>query len=252
MVSSFSWLDYSERERKQMLDVIDLFRQKETRDELGVGVVRDAFADLFFPGTSTIQTRARYFLFVPWIYRELERRRVPSSRAAVEAREREVTLTEAILGSEDSEGVFGKRSRKNLKRLPSSVYWQGLWAWGIRLFPGSQSQYHRSLDSFYQAMGRAGHTDDGEPIDGPASPNWHQGLPSAPQDLFKSSSFKLTGTESKYLRERILSCVPGTLLAFLVDRGQISNVPFPWEHPQFGEFPEDVREQLYHAQNFSA
>ena len=89
-----------------MLDMIDLFRQKETRDELGLGVVRDVFADMLFPGTSTIQTRARYFLFVPWIYRDLERRRVGSDRVATEAREREVTLTEtphlpraSILGS---------------------------------------------------------------------------------------------------------------------------------------------------------
>jgi len=51
-----------------MLDVINAFSEKDTRDELGFGSVRDAFADTLFPGTSTIQTRARYFLFVPWIY----------------------------------------------------------------------------------------------------------------------------------------------------------------------------------------
>ncbi len=32
--------------------------------------------------------------------------------------------------------------------VPSSVYWQGLARWGIRLFPGSQTQYHRSLDGY--------------------------------------------------------------------------------------------------------
>lgn len=63
-----------------MLDVINLFRQKDTRDELGLGVVRDVFADILFPGTSTTQTRARYFLFVPWIYHDLERRRRASGR----------------------------------------------------------------------------------------------------------------------------------------------------------------------------
>lgn len=30
--------------------------------------IRDAFADLFFPATSTITTRARYFILVPSIY----------------------------------------------------------------------------------------------------------------------------------------------------------------------------------------
>src|SRR5215208_3574696 len=79
MGSSFSWLDYSEHERRKMLEVIHLFQEKDTRDELGIGTVRDAFADMLFPGTSTIQTRARYFLFVPWIYRGLERRKIGSA-----------------------------------------------------------------------------------------------------------------------------------------------------------------------------
>ncbi len=49
MSSAFTWLDYSEAERRKMLDVIDLFRQKETRDELGISVVRDAFSDMLSP-----------------------------------------------------------------------------------------------------------------------------------------------------------------------------------------------------------
>lgn len=56
---SLTWLDYSEQERRQAMEVIDLFREEETRDELGLGTIRDAFADLLFAGTSTIQTRAR-------------------------------------------------------------------------------------------------------------------------------------------------------------------------------------------------
>ncbi|MGB6753954.1 MAG: DUF6361 family protein [Xanthobacteraceae bacterium] len=55
-MSSFVWLDYSERERRKMLDVVDLFKEHETRDELGLAAIRDQL----FPGTSTIMTRARY------------------------------------------------------------------------------------------------------------------------------------------------------------------------------------------------
>jgi hypothetical protein len=47
---SFTWLNTSEQ---QMLDVINPFRDKETWDELGIGTIRDALADLFYPGTST-------------------------------------------------------------------------------------------------------------------------------------------------------------------------------------------------------
>jgi hypothetical protein len=73
--SSFAWLDTSERDKRRALDVIDLFQQKETVDELGLGSVRDTIADILAPGTSTIQTRARYFFFIAWIYRNLERSR---------------------------------------------------------------------------------------------------------------------------------------------------------------------------------
>ena len=58
-----------------MLDVVNIFREQGTVDELGVGRIRDALADHLFPGTSTIQTRARYMLFVPWIYQALEARK---------------------------------------------------------------------------------------------------------------------------------------------------------------------------------
>ena len=45
MPSTFSWLDYSDHERRRVLDVVELFGEKTTVDEIGVGSVRDAFAD---------------------------------------------------------------------------------------------------------------------------------------------------------------------------------------------------------------
>ena len=92
-----------------MLDVVDLFKEQNTRDELGIGAIRDALADQLFPGTGTVQTRARYFLFIPWIYLDLERRRIGSSRIASEARKVEVQLIEALarVHRGQGEGVTG-------------------------------------------------------------------------------------------------------------------------------------------------
>ena len=42
-------------------------------DELGVGTIRDGFSDILFPGTSTIQTRAKYLFIISYICLELER-----------------------------------------------------------------------------------------------------------------------------------------------------------------------------------
>lgn len=236
-----------------MLDLVDRFREKEARDELGIGVVRDAFADMLFPGTSTIQTRARYFLFIPWIYRRLERKRVGSAQVAARARRDEIRLIHALLASEDSQYVIGRYAKNSLKRLPSSVYWQGMRAWGILKFPGSQDQYHRSLDAYHQALHRSGgRTDDGELLEDLASENWHPGVPEPPGVFLTEASFKLTHGEAAYLRERVLTSCPDTLLAFLVDRSETSDwVDFPWEHTQRADFPAHIQTQLHHARAFS-
>ncbi len=68
MNSTLAWLDRDSAARDRSLRVLALFKETDTRDELGLGAIRDAIADQLFPGTSTIQTRLRYFLFVPWIY----------------------------------------------------------------------------------------------------------------------------------------------------------------------------------------
>lgn len=253
MNSTFTWLDHSEHDRRRMLDVIDRFRESEARDELGFGVVQSTFADMLFPGTSTIQTRARYFLFVPWIYRYLEGKRVGSDRISWRTREMEVKLISTLLASEDSENVIGRRSRANLQRMPSSIYWQGLREWGICQFPGSLDQYYRSLDAYYDALSRSrARTDDGEPLEDRISHNWHPGLPSPTGDFLNDSSFKLTYPEASYLRERVQASNPSSLLAMLVGLDDAGGwVDFPWEHPSCSEFPEHIRRQLRHARAFS-
>ena len=64
------WIDFSKEDRQKALDVINLLSEQGAVDELGIGVIRDAFANYFFPGTSTIQNRAKYFLIVPYVLRE--------------------------------------------------------------------------------------------------------------------------------------------------------------------------------------
>ena len=56
--SSLTWLDTSESERRSTLELVSALNEPGTLDELGMGSVRDTFADSFFPGTSTIQTQS--------------------------------------------------------------------------------------------------------------------------------------------------------------------------------------------------
>lgn len=80
MASALGWLDHDADAQAKTLDLLARFQQKESRDELGIGTIRDSFAEQLFPGTSTIQTRLRYMLFVPWMYQRLENKRIASAQ----------------------------------------------------------------------------------------------------------------------------------------------------------------------------
>src|SRR5882672_7534989 len=137
MVGFLAWLDASEAERRRMLDVVELFREQDTRDELGVAPIRDALSGLFFPGAIVPQTRARYYLFVPWMYLHLEEKSTPSSKIARTAREYEGHLIETLKRLPDM-GVIGRQSGADIRRLPSQVYWPGLVEWRICRVRGTQ------------------------------------------------------------------------------------------------------------------
>lgn len=250
MPSLFAWLDHSERERRRVLDVIDQFRETDTRDELGLGPLRDGFADLFFPGTSTIQTRARYFLFVPWVYQRMEGRG-SAGHLAKRVRDEEVKVRNALMSSGDDAGVIGKLKASATKRLPSSIYWLGLKSWGIRLFPGSQDEYHRGFERRQRSLADVLRDDDGELVSGGSVGAWHPHLPAPPPDFPEKASFALTPAEARYLQERVTFSAPRSFLAFLVQNARSLDAQFPWEHPQFGELPAEVRGALEHARNLA-
>src|SRR6202042_3667854 len=161
-MSTFAWLDHSEKQRRQMLEAIDLFREKDTRDEMGIAGIRDALADMLFPGTGSLQTRARYFLFVPWMYLQFAGARVSSAEVARKSRDFEIALINRLADSPDPQGTIGIQARSTLQRMPSSIYWNGLRLWRISQFPGSQAEYQRSLDR--QSAATVRRNDDGETV----------------------------------------------------------------------------------------
>lgn len=251
MPSFFGWLDYSEKEKRRMLDVISLFEQRDTRDEMGIASIRDSFADQFFPGTSTIMTRARYFLFVPWMYQSLDRKGVPSNEVARRGRNEEIRLIFELLKAPDKEGVIGSRAKEKLQRLPSNIYWQGLKTLGILSFPGPQDEFHRRFEWLRQEAARKVKHDD-ECGNEQLPTVWHDGLPPHPPRFPERASFDLGLTEAHYLKERVLTKVPGSLLAFFLAHAEpFEPVSFVWQHPDFARLPDGLKERVEHARLFS-
>ena len=252
--STLTWLDYSERDRRRALDVIDLFRETNTVDELGLAGVGNSYSDLIFPGTGTIQTRACYFLLVPWTFLRLERLKIASSEAARRARWEELRISRELCSGADTRGVFGCQAGDSLKRLPSEVYWGGLGAWGIRTFSGHQWAYFRSLDGFrrraaeFRSMPR-------DPEGGRAPPaNWHPHLPDPPSGFPASSvSVALRRRDAEYLRERIQARQPGSLLAALAGRAAVEDLEaaWPWDLAHLPEVSSALRGDLRDARHFA-
>lgn len=242
-MSTLSWLDFSELERRRALQVVELLSRPETRDELGLGTIRDALANAMFPGISSVQQRARYFLFVPWAYRDIERRYPGRTDVLDRSRRHELALIEALLTSEDTEGVIGARARKRLQQLPSTIYWHGLRRWGIRQQDGGREEWARSV--MHAASAEANDDDEEVRID---APWWHTGLPEPPDDWPAIANFTLEPDEADYLRDRIAQQCSGTLLASLATRAEPwEEVPFAWDL----EIPETAIPHVEHAHRFS-
>ena len=221
MQATLTWLDLTASDRDKMRRVLDLFEEQGTLDEMGLGSLRDALSDALFPGTSYIQTRLRYVLFIPWIYQRLEARRVRSSDVERAARAAEVDLIGRLEQNEDAKGVIGVVARGTLVRLPSSMYWSALARWGIFRPQQSQGWYHSHFDALVDGRGVVGRADDPGVI-WSRQAHWHPRLPEPPMGFPWRASFALTPDEADFLRGRVEERCGGTLLAWLVRNGSDS------------------------------
>lgn len=126
------WIDFSTEERNKVLATLKLLGSQTALDELGIGVVRDAYADILFPGISTLQTRAKYFILIPYIFVMAEKQNYTRSREVSQwINNFEDKLVSIIVSNSDSKvtGIIGSealKQKRTVKMKPSSIYWNGL------------------------------------------------------------------------------------------------------------------------------
>jgi len=149
--SKFGWVDFNPKHKDTFDEMLRALQGPGVVDELGVGVVRDSFSDKLFPGTSTIMTRAKYYLLTPYIFRNYLREDIkdhPNPRVYLEKAENNIIeqlyqqMVEADKNAELSEGekkertqgILGSNTQRRgeeLERKPSAIYWNGMRVWGI-------------------------------------------------------------------------------------------------------------------------
>ena len=264
------WIDFSKTERSKILTVLDLLTESGTLDELGIAPVRDGFSNLFFPGTSTIQTRAKYFFVVPYALKDLEysSESTPGKMMiSLDAKERK--CGEKFLSQNaDESGVIGKRSLASggwVKRTPADIYWAGLRRYGI--FIGgklSLSEYIRAMcaqknqKSVLKSLGnRRDNAEENEADDIDAGSNgkirfWH--MPLYSRGWFEDLSIELTEAEGRFLKEQIIMSCPGSMLSFILEHNmrEILEIGSYQELGEIiGKFPEQMQEDYELALTFS-
>lgn len=226
-----------------MRDIIRLFSDRDSRDELGLGQIRDALSDALFPGTSTLHTRARYLLFIPWVYQLASRSKDP----VAEADRLERKLIATLRTSDDYAGLLGLQAGTSLKTLPSSIYWSMLRRYSILREPSLSQRDVLSFD------GRALGLDELDSLGDNRFRAWSTTMPAPPATFPNevSDGFALRAEEAGWLRDRIFDEAPGTFLAHLIVHRPEPDSAAPWLDASALALEGEAKEILDHARTFS-
>ncbi|MCK8514982.1 DUF6361 family protein [Methylonatrum kenyense] len=250
--ATLTWLDLTSADRDKVRRVLDLFKEKGTVDELGLGTLRDLLADTLFPGTSVLHTRLRYVLFIPWIYQHLESRVGKLSNVDDEARALEIRLIGALKTREPSgAGIIGVEAHEELRRLPSSVYWAALARWGIFAPGQSQGWYHRHFRRLASQREQTAADDPG--LTWTKTPTWHLHLPRPPTGFLEKTTFALTREEAVFVQQTLETRVQGSLLGQLAAQvpPSIRGAANLWDVPEAWKLPPNIRLTVELARRFS-
>ena len=252
------WVDHDSEHEQSILRALGAAKGHDARDELGLGTIRDSFADLFFPGFSTIQERVRYFLFVQWCC-EIAARQGDAERIVEVLRKAEIALIKTLSSLGEGEGVIGIQSQEDLERMPSEIYWNGLSVLGMRRARGSRLRWARQISAARESGRQAALSEDGGGSGQEIGFDMTRPAPPAGFPSTKGLNFVLDTDEATFLRNRLRNaCVDPT------GRGHEYNLfgPFStyrrktlasdaWDHPLVSQLRPAARDLVMLGAAFS-
>jgi len=260
------WIDFSKEHRNKVISVMHLLTEPGAMDELGVGVVRDVFSNIFFPGTSTIQTRAKYFLIVPYLLYELERQKISNADELIIKLHKQETDLIPILMKGGEDGIIGSSAGADLKRKPSDVYWNGIST--FRIFTGERMSIYDyakvicTLQTRKQKLKDQGCTnnkddeidgDDKDAVSGDLLGRFWR-LPDIPEHWKDNLSIKLSNQEAVYLKNQIVSSCPDSMLSYVLrenDHDFLAIHEFDHIEGIQGRLPDILKNQFLLAKQFA-
>lgn len=255
------YIHSNKAEQAKALQVLKMTSESVALDELGIGRIRDAFADLMFPGISTLQKHMKYFSLMPQVYRKATEKRynrLSEVRAEIVRLEKIMTknlyeyskIKVGITGSE----TIGKGSGSYVKYDPAYIYNSGLQTFGIL----RSSQVEELIYSTSKALNNAPKVwkSDNEDTDDDASEKiglfQFCSFPQVDYDFTERCDLDLTKGDYDFIVDHILkaeSC-KGTLLRYLVDNPEIV-IPEEFEDLGGCPLPEKLKDIQDLARRFA-
>ena len=168
-MNNFGWIFYSSKHEEE---IEGLLADPGTLDELGVRVVQNVFSDYFFPATTTIETRAKYLLLIPYALKHIietgEGELFDAKKALL--KEENIIMKSLCYQKETiDEGVFSKNTFESgvddkdirlmlngdksiIDRYPSTIYWTTLKKIGIINTSLSLSAFLKEIEAFIKNL----------------------------------------------------------------------------------------------------
>ena len=135
------YIHSNREEQTRVMQVLKMTSESVALDELGIGRIRDAFADRMFPGISTLQKHMKYFSLMPQLYRKAtEKRYNRLSEVKAEIIRLERIMTKNLCEGNNTPGItgremIGKNTNSYVKYDPAYIYNSGLQTFGILRSP---------------------------------------------------------------------------------------------------------------------
>ena len=233
------FVNFNTEEKKRVAKIMQLLQESEAIEELGIGRVRDHFSNTLFPGTSTLQHHAKYFVVMPSLYYHTAFKSRKFQNLAEVSRyikEAEVQITRQMAKWDNNQinttetGITGINTLKDalndynkyVKYDPAYIYGSGLARYGIIPDTGVErlilelNKKHFADPHNKGALKNEDTTEDAGDLTGDKQVIKTCG---ESYDFFngKTMSLALTEKEASFMKDRIHSSCDGTMLAYLID-----------------------------------
>ncbi|MDE5876965.1 MAG: hypothetical protein K2H47_05655 [Muribaculaceae bacterium] len=233
------FVNFNTEEKKRVAKMMQLLQESEAIEELGIGRVRDHFSNTLFPGTSTLQHHAKYFVVMPSLYYHTAfKSRKFQNLAEVRRfiREAEVQITKQMAKWDNGKinttetGITGINTLKDalndynkyVKYDPAYIYGSGLAKYGIIPDTGIErlilelNKKHFENPHSNRTLKSEDPTEDADDLTGEKQLIKTCGKT---YDFFngKTMDLSLSEKEASFLKDRIHASCDGTMLAYLID-----------------------------------